>query len=67
MYVSVYVQVKSSLRTQQREREMEGGRGSSEKDPLHVVHSYKVPSGDSPYVRAKNAQVTLLTLRLVPA
>lgn len=28
---------------------------SEKRDPFHVVH--KVPSGDSPYVRAKHAQV----------
>lgn len=34
------------------------GKGSSkkgDKDPLHVVH--KLPSGDSPYVKAKHAQL----------
>jgi hypothetical protein len=34
-----------------------GGVGGEKKDLFHVV--YKVPAGDSPYVRAKHLQVTI--------
>lgn len=35
-------------------------KGKSREDIYHVIH--KVPNGDSPYVKAKHAQVNLFSI-----